>query len=80
VCWLVGQQIKVSKRKRQQSQAHAHGGDCVNVTVKKCFHGVAFVLGLHRAALPQLSGYAQKIMLGKTLSFDNKNPRGKKYS
>jgi hypothetical protein len=37
-------------------------------------------MGLHRAALPELSGYAQKFMLGFTLCFDNKNPNGFLYS
>lgn len=37
-------------------------------------------LGLHRAALPQLSRYAQKVMLGKTLGLSNKNPNGFLYS
>lgn len=38
------------------------------------------VLGLHRAALSQLSRYSQKVMLGKTLSFGIKNPNGFLYS
>lgn len=37
-------------------------------------------MGLHLAALPELSGYAQKFMLGFTLCFDIKNPNGFSYS
>jgi hypothetical protein len=41
---------------------------------------VSFVMGLRLAALPELSRYPQKIMLGETLCFDNKNPNGFLYS
>ena len=64
---------------RNSAQDQAQGYRCQDV-FDGVFHGVAFIVGLHLAALPQLSGYAQKIILGFTLCFDNENPNGFSYS